>query len=91
MDDEIKSLHTNQTWTTEPVLKGPRAIPVKWVFKLKKDANGIIERFKAKLVANGFTHDSEAPISHSLAMLAENRLSPSALTSGDLSLKLLPQ
>ena len=50
MDDEIKSLHANQTWTTEPILKGVRAFPVKWVYKAK-DANGILEQFKARLVA----------------------------------------
>lgn len=54
MDDEMKSLHANQTWTTEPIPRGIRPLPVKWVFKVKKDANGSIERFKARLVAKGF-------------------------------------
>ncbi len=31
MDEEIKSLQANDTWTTEPISKGMRAIPVKWV------------------------------------------------------------
>ena len=54
MDDEIKSLLVNLTWTTEPILKGVRAVPVKWVFRVKRDANGNIEQFKARLVAKGF-------------------------------------
>ena len=54
MDDEIKSLHANQTWTTEPILKGVKALSVKWVHKAKKDANGNIERFKSRLVTKGF-------------------------------------
>ncbi|KAJ7969877.1 Retrovirus-related Pol polyprotein from transposon TNT 1-94 [Quillaja saponaria] len=34
---------------------GKRAVGCKWVFTIKKKANGTIERYKARLVARGFT------------------------------------
>ena len=54
MDSEYKSLIANGTWTLEPLPPGIKPIPVKWVYKVKRDGQGHLERFKARLVAKGF-------------------------------------
>lgn len=54
MDEEIASLQANGTWDLEEQPVGVKTIPVKRVFKIKRDASGNIERYKARLVAKGF-------------------------------------
>jgi hypothetical protein len=54
MDEEIASLLGNNTWSLESCPVGVKPIPVRWIFKKKRDAAGNIERYKARLVAKGF-------------------------------------
>jgi hypothetical protein len=54
MDEEMASLHANKTWELKELPDGVKTIPVKWVYKLKRDTTGNIERFKARLVAKGY-------------------------------------
>jgi histone deacetylase 1/2 len=54
MDAELAALHRNQTWSLVPALPGINLIDSRWVFKVKHNPDGSVERFKARLVAKGF-------------------------------------
>ena len=55
MEDEIKALKKNNTWEKCMFPKGKKAVGCKWVFSIKYHADGTIERYKALLVAKGYT------------------------------------
>ena len=55
MIEEIDSLLENETWTMEFLPQRRSTVKNKRVFKIKVKENGAIERFKACLVAKGFT------------------------------------
>ena len=54
MDDEYNALMENKTWHLVPHRKGINLIDCKWVYRIKKKADGTIDRYKARLVAKGF-------------------------------------
>lgn len=54
-DDEFNSLQKNGTWRLQDLPPGHAPISCKWVFKQKLDQEGNIARYKARLVARGFT------------------------------------
>jgi Reverse transcriptase (RNA-dependent DNA polymerase) len=55
MEKELKSIEANQTWTLVDVPSNRKIIGSKWVFKLKCDENGNVVKYKARVVAQGFT------------------------------------
>jgi hypothetical protein len=55
MDEEMAQLRTLGTFTLEPLPAARSAIASKWVFRIKRDDSGIISRYKAHLVAKGFS------------------------------------
>jgi histone deacetylase 1/2 len=54
MDAELAALHRNETWHLFPAPAGVNLIDSRWVFKVKHNPDGTVERFKARLVAKGF-------------------------------------
>ncbi|CAD7001634.1 unnamed protein product, partial [Ceratitis capitata] len=53
MNVEYDALVRNKTWQLVDLPYKEKAIGCKWVFTIKQDKNGEIERFKARLVAKG--------------------------------------
>ena len=54
MENEINSLKKNKVWSLVKLPTGKKAIGSKWIYKQKRDADGNVERFKARLVAQGY-------------------------------------
>jgi hypothetical protein len=54
MDEEMRSLLENDTWELVERPEGVKPILMKWVYKVKQDAQGNVERYKSRLVAKGF-------------------------------------
>ena len=48
-------IYSNDVWDLVELPNNRRPVGCKWVFKRKTKANGSIERYKARLVARGFS------------------------------------
>ena len=55
MVDEMESLHKNDAWDLVELLAGRKPIGSKWVFKKKMTVEGKVEKYKAWLVAKGYS------------------------------------
>ncbi|CAI5932929.1 unnamed protein product [Closterium sp. NIES-65] len=54
LESELKSIEENDTFELVELPEGRTAITSKWLFKIKSDADGKIERYKSRLVAKGY-------------------------------------
>ncbi|XP_048131572.1 uncharacterized protein LOC125314133 [Rhodamnia argentea] len=55
MEDELSMIRKNKTWELVDKPKDRKVIGVKWVFKTKLNADGSINKYKARLVVKGYT------------------------------------
>ncbi len=53
--EELQNLKNHQTWEYNKLLSDRKAIGSKWVFKVKYYPDGSVARFKARLIAQGFS------------------------------------
>ena len=55
IEEEMKALQENNTWSLVPLLEGKKTMGCKQVFTIKHKADGSVERYKSRLVIKGFT------------------------------------
>ena len=55
MDEEMSALQCRQTWDLVTLPVDAEIVSCHWVFTVKYNTNGTIDRYKARLVARGFT------------------------------------
>nr|GEX55328.1 hypothetical protein [Tanacetum cinerariifolium] len=70
-NDEIDSIMCNNTWVLTDLPPGCKPLGCKWIFKRKLKIDGTIEKFKVRLVIQGFRQksginyfDTYAPVGH---------------------------
>ena len=55
MVDEMSSLHKNEVWDLVKLMARRKPIMIKWVFKKKMNVEGKLKKYKAQLVAKGYS------------------------------------
>ena len=85
MQDEIKSLNENAVLgpTLEKLPPGRKSVSSKWVFAIKRDEKGIIVRYKARLVARGFTQRQGIDYDRTFAPVMKQSLLRSVLAEAN--------
>ena len=70
MKEELDSLHKNNTWDLVDLPPGKSVVGCKWVYKIKTFFDGTVDRYKARLVARGFTQEYGVDYEKTFALVA---------------------
>ena len=55
MIEELEALRKNKTWVLTTLPAGKKAVSCKWIYTVKQNPEGKVERYKARLVARGYS------------------------------------
>lgn len=70
MKEELTIIEKKKTWELVKRPEGRKVIGVKWVFRTKLNANGSINKHKAKLVVKGYAQIFRVDFSDTFAPIA---------------------
>ena len=71
MEEELTALNDNQTWSLVPLPKGKHVVGSRWIYKTKFNSDGSVNRYKARLVAQGFTQEFGVDYKETFAPVAK--------------------
>src|SRR3954469_18310692 len=55
MSEDLEAFRKTHTWDLVPLPSGVQPVSCKWIYKIRTNADGSVDRYKARLVARGFT------------------------------------
>ena len=70
MEEEHRTLREAKTWEVVDMPKDANVVGLKWVFQAKKDAAGNMVRYKARLMAQGFSQIPGVDYFNTFALVA---------------------
>jgi len=65
--DEIKSIIKRKAWILANLPPGKKALPLRWVCRIKRDATNAFERYKARIVVKGYAQEAELDFNETFA------------------------
>ena len=74
MKDEMKSVKENDVWDLVELPGRAKLIGCKWIYKTKQDSRSNVERYKACLVAKGFTQKEDIDYKETFSLVSNKRL-----------------
>ena len=71
MQEKYNTLLCNNTWSLVPLPPNQSVIGCKWIFRLKKNPDGSIQRHKTRLVVKGFTQRPRFDFSDTFSLVVK--------------------
>ena len=82
MNEEMQALSKNETWDLVPSSNHQKAIGCRWIFKVKHNTNGTVNRYKARLVTKGYAQTHSVDYKETFAPVAKMSMLSARFTSG---------